>query len=598
MDRAMKHYTLKNKELQEKNTSLSKESSFYSTLRLIIFMGGVAVTYIAYRSGNVSFIYVAALLFIGLFLIAAYKHGRVIEELNYIKAMTQVVSRGKERLEENFDEFLDKGESYIDKSHPYTYDLDIFGEGSLYQRYNGTSTYLGRERLASELKGEISFNKEEILERQEAIEELAGKADFREDIEVVGVMEKGDRTSPSELIAWKGEREKLFSSKTFKLIIWALNLLTAAIVVLMILGIADYRILLLDIILNGLVLLWGKNKRVEALRLIELYKENINTYFKIVELTEKEPFTSPLLLDLKERLQQGEKSASYQLKELAKIVRSLSDTHNAYYLIINHLSLMDYHILIRLEEWKNNYGDALERWLKVAGEIEALCSLSIINFENEDYSIPKIEDYKVIEGKAIGHPLLGRKAVTNDFSLKDPHSAVLITGSNMSGKSTFLRTLGINLLLSYLGTRVRAEAFTCGIMNIYTCMRVNDDLKESISSFYAELLRIEEIIKATKDDKPIFYLLDEIFKGTNSMDRHKGAEILLKQLMKRNTLGLVSTHDLELTDMEKTHKGVINYHFKEYYDDNKLKFDYKLRRGYSTTQNALYLMRMIGIEEV
>ncbi|MGM9972781.1 MAG: DNA mismatch repair protein MutS [Clostridiaceae bacterium] len=597
MDRALKHYTLKSTELQEKNDSLSKESTYYSTLRLIIFIGGLAVTYIAYRSGNTSFMYIAILLFMGLFLIAAYKHGRVIEELVYIKAMIEVVAKGKERLEENFDGFLDKGESFIDKSHPYTYDLDIFGEGSLYQRYNGTSTYLGRERLASELQGEISFNKEEILKRQQAIEELAGKADFREDIEVVGVMEKGERTSPSELIAWKGEREKLFSSSIFKVIIWGLNLLTAVIVVMMILGIVDYRILLLDIILNGLVLLWGKNKRVQALKLIELYKENINTYFKIVELTEKEPFTSPLLLDLKERLQQGEKSASYQLKELAKIVRSLSDTHNAYYLIINHLTLMDYHILMRLEEWKNNYGGALERWLEVAAEMEALCSLSIINFENEDYSIPEIVDYKVIEGKSIGHPLLGQKAVTNDFSLKEPHSAVLITGSNMSGKSTFLRTLGINLLLSYLGTRVRAEAFTCGIMNIYTCMRVNDDLKESISSFYAELLRIEEIIKATKEDKPIFYLLDEIFKGTNSMDRHKGAEILLKQLMKRNTLGLVSTHDLELTDMENTHKGVINYHFKEYYEDNKLKFDYKLRRGYSTTQNALYLMRMIGIEE-
>ena len=597
MNRALKHYTLKSSELQEKNISLSKESSYYSILRLIIFIGGLAVTYIAYRRGNISFIYIALLLFAGLFISAAYKHGRVLEELTYIKAMERVVAKGKDRLEENFNGFLDKGDDFIDKSHPYTYDLDIFGEGSLFQRYNGTSTYLGRKRFAGELTGDISFSKEDIFERQQAIEELSGKADFREDIEVVGVMEKGEKTSPSELIAWKGEREKLFSSKVFKVFVWALNLLTAAIVVMMILGIVDYRILLLDILLNGLILLWGKSKRVQALRLIELYKENINTYFKIVELTEKEFFTSPLLLDLKKRLEEGEKSASYQLKELAKIVRSLSDTHNAYYLIINHLSLMDYHILMRLEQWKSNYGDALERWLEVAAEMESLCSLSIINFENEDYSIPEIVDYKMVEGKAIGHPLLGKKAVTNDFSLKEPHRAVLITGSNMSGKSTFLRTLGSNLLLSYLGTRVRAEAFTCGIMSIYTCMRVNDDLKESISSFYAELLRIEEVIKATKEDKPIFYLLDEIFKGTNSMDRHKGAEILLKQLMKRNTLGLVSTHDLELTDMENTHKGVINYHFKEYYEDNTLKFDYKLRKGYSTTQNALYLMRMIGIEE-
>ena len=185
MDRATKHYELKYKELQEKSTGLTKESTFYSTIRLIIFIGGLAVSYIAYRNENFSFMYIAALLFIGLFLIAASKHGRIIEELNYVTAMLSVISRGRERLEENFENFSDKGDRFIDKSHPYTYDLDIFGEGSLYQRYNGTSTYLGGERLAAELKGEISFNKEEILKRQEAIEELSRKADFREDIEVV-----------------------------------------------------------------------------------------------------------------------------------------------------------------------------------------------------------------------------------------------------------------------------------------------------------------------------------------------------------------------------------------------------------------------------
>ncbi len=597
MGKALTYYSLKKEELQRNIDKLNKNGSFYSLLRLMIFIGAIAVMYIAYKNNNTSFMYLTALIFGGLFLGVAYRHGRVLEELKHSKARLKVMEKGLARLQENFQDFQDRGEEYIDKDHPYSFDLDIFGEGSLFQRINGSSTYLGRERLASELNGTYKFTKEEIEERQEAIEELADKADFRGELEAIGIMEEGKKSSPEELLKWKDGREGLFSSGGFMSLVYGLNILTLIVVILLVFNIVDYRILLLDLLINGAFLLTGKRKRAEALKLIELYKENINSYFKVVELIEKEAFESRLLINLQNSLKEGEKSAAYQLKELAKIVNRLKDTHNAYYHLVNLAALMDYHVLHSLEKWRGSYGKSIERWLDAAGKIEALGSLGVINFENEDYALPKLHEENILEGLGIGHPLLGKTAVVNDFSLKKPKSMVLITGSNMSGKSTFLRTLGLNLVLSYLGTRVRAESFTCGIMDIYTCMRINDNLKESISSFYAELLRIKKIIEASSEGRPIFYLLDEIFKGTNSKDRHKGAEILLKQLMHRNTLGLVSTHDLELTDMEKTSPKVLNYHFREYYEDNKLKFDYKLRRGYSTTQNALYLMRMIGIEE-
>lgn len=203
----------------------------------------------------------------------------------------------------------------------------------------------------------------------------------------------------------------------------------------------------------------------------------------------------------------------------------------------------------------------------------------------------------MFNAKSMAHPLLGDRAVCNDLTLKKPSNIVLITGSNMSGKSTLLRTAGVNLVLAYAGAPVRAKKFSCSIMNIYTCMRISDNLEENISSFYGEILRIKGIVEACGRGEQVFFLLDEIFKGTNSIDRHLGAKILIKNLENGKTCGMVSTHDLELAEMEEESGGKIkNYHFKEYYEDGKIKFDYKLRTGVSTTRNALYLMKMAGID--
>ena len=194
------------------------------------------------------------------------------------------------------------------------------------------------------------------------------------------------------------------------------------------------------------------------------------------------------------------------------------------------------------------------------------------------------------------HPLLGDEAVGNDFYMDKNTRVLLITGSNMSGKSTFLRTVGFNMILSYLGLNVPAKEFNVPIFNIYTCMRTGDDLENNISSFYSEILRVKGIVDGTKRNERIFFLLDEIFKGTNSIDRHEGAVVLINQLLKGDTLGLVSTHDLELCDMEKNNEFVSNYYFKEYYKNNKIMFDYKIRQGVSKTRNAKYLMKMAGID--
>ena len=230
-------------------------------------------------------------------------------------------------------------------------------------------------------------------------------------------------------------------------------------------------------------------------------------------------------------------------------------------------------------------------------ELEALSSLAIIHRDYPAWRFPEInaESFGIVAVK-MGHPLLGT-SVCNDLAMEKGSGILLITGSNMSGKSTLLRTVGINLVLAYAGAPVFAERFNCSLLRIYTCMRVSDNLGENIYSFYAELLLIKQIVSASNSEGKIFFLLDEIFKGTNSQDRHAGAKALIRQLSKVGAMGLVSTHDLELGDMEReSDRRIRNYHFREYYKNDEIHFDYKLRSGISTTRNAMYLIKMAGID--
>ncbi|WP_282806475.1 MutS family DNA mismatch repair protein, partial [Clostridium tetani] len=323
-----------------------------------------------------------------------------------------------------------------------------------------------------------------------------------------------------------------------------------------------------------------------------------NSYYNMLELIGKKEFKSKYLKDLKLNIMSKEENKALNgIDGLIKISSLVSDRNNMLYLLVNVTLLWDYQCMILLEKWNKEYGSELEKWLDTIGKVEEISSLSIIMHDNPDWVIPKFnKDYLIIKGKNIGHPLLGKERICNDFQLGEREKVLLITGSNMSGKSTFLRTVGVNLVLAYVGGVVCAEDFYCTPMYIYTCMRISDNLEKNISSFYGEILRIKKLIEGVKTGKPIFFLLDEIFKGTNSLDRHTGAKILINKLSKENVLGIVSTHDLELGDLEKQNSNVRNYHFREYYKDNKIYFDYKLRSGISTTRNALYLMKMAGIE--
>lgn len=583
------------KKNSKESNSLSVKVNIIGWSRLVIVLLGIFVDYFLYRQNKINLLIFATTFFMGIFLALVFYHNNIFEYKKRLELLIDINKKGIKRLEGDFTTFKDNGSEYLDDKHSFINDLDVFGNNSIFQYINSTVTKGGREELVKLLKKEKVLSKSEIKERQEAIRELGEKAAWRQKLIVEGNLKRSKDIDLYSLTKWSKDRE---SSSPLRIAI-ACTFIIATIfsIYLSFKEIIPESFLLLDFMVNFVVIKILSKSMAADLKLFEAIKNSVYIYSKILELIEEENFGSLYLKNLCSNLKNNEFSCKEEMKKFSNILDwAGNSSYNAYYLILNVLLFSDVFLMRSLEKWRERNGSKLEEWLKVMHEIDALSSISNLSFENEDWTYPVILADNEIEGANIGHPLLGKKAVRNTFALRGEQKVSLITGSNMSGKSTFLRTLGVNLVLSYIGAPVCADKFSCGIMDIYTCMRTKDNLEESISSFYAEILRIKILIEACKRGEKIFFLLDEIFKGTNSKDRHTGAIVLIKQLIKYGGVGLVSTHDLELCDLEKERKGIVNYNFREFYENNKIKFDYILRKGKSGTQNAVHLMKLAGIE--
>lgn len=350
----------------------------------------------------------------------------------------------------------------------------------------------------------------------------------------------------------------------------------------------------MQIIIN----IWGANKVNKILDTVYAYKTKVGVYQRLLQVIEKQNFKDAYLLELKADLFNADIAASQKLKELDNIVGAVSFKYNPIvFFIINNLFFWDFHCVFALEKWKARSGLALRKWVINIGIYEALVSLAMILQLNPKWCFPKFDQAQLFfMAEEMGHPLItDQQRVTND--LKIDNQIAVITGSNMSGKTTLLRTIGINLVLAYAGAPVCARNFESSIMEIYTSMRISDDLNSGISTFYAELLRIKMIIDFSKNERPMIFLIDEVFRGTNSRDRVIGARNVLLNLNKFWVIGLISTHDYDLCELEKDKSGrVVNYHFIESYTKDEIKFDYRLKPGSCKTSNAKYLMKMAGIE--
>jgi len=600
MKRPLEEYISRKNDYNSKLKKITSLSNTISNMRLLVFISGLGFSIYLYiiRLETQSILTLFASM--ALFLVLVVKHEKILRKKRYTEALINVNEMSIKRINGEWKSFEDTGEFFKDGDHPYSEDLDIFGKASLFQWINTAKTHLGQNLLKTILTT-TPKDTEEIRKRQDAIKDLAARLDWRQNFQAEAFISSKDMENPENLIKWSKEPGNIIKGRWAAYFFRCLPFASAlfALFVLAVPEVKNYFLLIplfIHILIIAIRYVKYKDISVE-LSTVGKHKDGLKVYQNMLQLIEEEKFDSDYLNEIKGKLidKKGRK-ASEQMEELIKISDMIYMKNSQFYLIINIVALWDYQAQISLQNWKKKSGVNLENWLYVIGMFEALSSLAVINYDHPDWAMPKITaDTSYLTAKSMGHPLLGENCVRNDLKIDKNDRILLVTGSNMSGKSTYLRTAGVNLVLAYSGAPVCAEEFTCSLFEIYTSMRIRDDLENNVSSFYAEIIRIKMSIDAAQNGKPVFFLLDEIFRGTNSADRHTGAKALIKMLKKLGAVGLVSTHDLELGELAKTDDSIKNYHFQESYKGNSIHFDYKLRPGISTTRNALYLIRKAGI---
>jgi len=518
--------------------------------------------------------------------------------------------RAIERLEGRWTGTGETGLRFLNEHHLYAQDLDLFGDGSLFQLLCGARTSIGEQTLAAWLLAPAA--PDTILARQEGVTELATKLDFREDIAVLSEdVRKGD--DPLRLAAW-GEADPILKPSTFRIVAGALSLygflaifafLAYLFAQIGLLDLPPLTVLYLQVyaIVTALVLggvVFSFRRRTEAV--IQALHEAVNELSLlagVLRRLEVEQFTSPRLVQLLTDLDVEGKLPSQRLARLSVLQDLEESRHNPMMAAFGLLVLWDLHLAYAIEDWRHTSGPALRRWLTAVGEMEALSSLAGYRYEHPEHIFPELVDGPpAIDGEALGHPLLGdQQVVTNDLRIGGEPQVLIVSGSNMSGKSTMLRTVGINTVLAQAGAPVYAKCLRLTPLAIGASIRIVDSLQEGTSRFYAEIKRLRQIMDATNGTLPVLFFIDEFLHGTNSHDRRIGAEAIVSGLVNRGAIGLVTTHDLALAHIGETlgPRGA-NIHFQDHLEDGRMRFDYKMQPGIVQKSNAIELMRSVGLD--
>ncbi|MBC7641935.1 MAG: DNA mismatch repair protein, partial [Flavobacterium sp.] len=490
---------------------------------------------------------------------------------------------------------FDNGNEFNDFQHTYAYDLDIFGENSLFQNLNRTFTYIGKKTLSKALLNKFSNN--EILENQESVEELSHKIDFRQDFMSISKISNDKKTNYDNLLLWI----KFNSKPLSKLSIILSFLLPIVFAVMVLLYFFTKNELffscttisfIFNLIFAGRFLKRIKQENAHSANINKIVKQ----YGLLIQKIENEKFTSKKLIDFQILLLSDNQKASLALNQLSEMFSKLDALGNIVMtVILNGTFLYHVHNLKNIINWKNNNQQNVEKWLHIIGEIEMLNSLANFDYNNPGFVYPKLNDHHEISFESLSHPLLNPKTrIGNDISFQ-PQSFVILTGSNMSGKSTFLRSLGINIVLAGMGAPVCAAKANIHPMKILVSMRLSDSLSDSESYFYAEIKRLKQIMNEL-DNKPGFVLLDEILRGTNSDDKRSGTIEVIKKMLLKNAIGAIATHDTEvcLTTNEFPNQ-LINKCFEVEIINNDLHFDFKLQDGICKNKSATFLMTKMGV---
>ncbi len=525
------------------------------------------------------------------------RHDHVLRRHTAALRAIAFYQHGIARIEDVWVGTGETGERFRDDHHLYANDLDLFGNGSLFQLLSIAATPAGEEALAAWLKH--AAEPAEIRLRQEAVVELTPALDLRESLGRAAIdVRAGVQTDT--LLTWAEDPPRLAP----QWLAWVARAFTVAVVAAMVwLATTGEVSMLLVVLAAQSIFAFPQMRRiVQVLHRADAATRDLGTLSRLLSRIETETFQSSRLQQVQHRLRTGSVSASHAIRTLQRLVEIHDWQHNNVFLALSIPFMLGVHLAWAMEGWRRRHGASVRQWLAAAGEFEALVSLSAYRYEHPDDPFPEIVSgggrVARFQGTGLGHPLLpAARMVRNDVSLDEGTRLLVVSGSNMSGKSTLLRTVGANAVLAFAGAPVRAASLQLSPLTIGATLRIQDSLLEGRSRFYAEITRIRELADAARGAQPLLFLLDELFHGTNSHDRLVGASGVLKSLLDRGSVGLITTHDLALTAIADDLSGrAANVHFEEWFDAGEMRFDYRLKPGRVTRSNALALMRAVGLE--
>jgi len=574
---------------------LQSKYNKYSLVRLFTFLGAIVLAAILGAMTHPLFGVLLFLVSMIAFYFFVQWHLKIQTAQIHHEHLATLNQQEGNTLKHDYSDY-DDGIEFEDPEHPYTIDMDIFGPYSLFQYTNRTSTAVGRKTLAEYFSTTETLS--EIVGRQAAIQELTPMLDWRQDLQALGLGTDDELRFSDALQEWLQQDTAIYGSVKYKWAMVVVPIISIAGIIAAIFWL-PWQILLLTFLPAVYFLKTTRDAIDKIVHQTESVDKILFVYSKLIQHIEGQVFKSEKLKELTKGLSRsGSKdTASAKIKRLSYLVGQLNVRNNIFAIILNLIGLWDLRWTYKLEEWKQKQQHDLGLWFKSMGELETLSSFANLYYNNPDWIFPTIQEQALLETKAFGHPLIHRdKRITNNFTSPTEGHIKLVTGSNMAGKSTFLRTVGLNIILACIGSPVCAKEMRLPILKVYSSMRTQDALHESTSSFYAELKRLKFIIGAVEAGDQIFFLMDEILKGTNSKDRHTGSKALIKQLIKNKGAGIIATHDLELGVLEEQYDGAIeNLCMEVRVEDGKLFFDYTLEKGVSQSFNATILMQNMGI---
>lgn len=563
--------------------------------KLLTIAIGLAIVWLAWERARFSAYWIFAP--VAIYALLAVLHERTLRARARAEAAAAFYRRGIARIEDRWAGTGESGERFRDPKHVYADDLDIFGSGCLFELLSTARLPMGENRLAQWL-GQPS-SPAEIRERHGSVTELREKTRMREDIAVVGD-DLRVRMNPESLIGW-AESGPVLPRHGVRLVMILLSVCVIGALLYWV-RTGSYLPLVIVAILSAIVNRIFRGRVKAILKDFPANADGALLFARILARIEVEKFADPGLQKLSAELKREGAPASSAIRKLARLTFWIDSRGSLMSAILEWFVLYSLQLAAAAEAWRGKYGRRMRACVELTAEMEALLSLAAYSHEHPGDPFPEIaegpDSQPIFEGQELGHPLIpAARCVRNSVALDSARRVLLVSGSNMSGKSTLLRTVGVSAVLALAGAPIRGKALRLTPLALGTRIRTGDSLQEGLSNFYAEILRIRKVFELTSGEKPLLFLFDELLEGTNSHERRLGAECLVRALIDQRAIGMVTTHDLALTDMAASIGSVVhNAHFQDYIENGEMRFDFKLREGVVTKSNALELMRLVGLK--